>query len=251
MLIRPISDLHIDIARFDLPHLESDKESILSIAGDLCEMGAGYMPWDIWLRKVAERFKEVVFVLGNHESYGGSFGKAEEHLREIAKTTPNLQVLNNQVLERGNVLIAGTTLWTDCDRGNPMTFWRLRRSMADFTHIHGFSPEQSYERNREACLFLRDIQKGDRKLVVVTHHSPSRLSEDPKYKDSPIAGGFTSDLDELVYDVGACLWHHGHVHYFSDYSLFGTRMICNPRGYESSSSYREDTGFKNDLVIQV
>lgn len=254
MRIRPVSDLHIDVSKFELPELETDKESVLVVAGDLCEMGFGTSPWEGWFFKHCPRFKAVVFVMGNHESYGGNWGKALENVRGTEKKIPNLHVLNNEKVLVDDVTFLGSTLWTDCDRGNPMTYMRLKMGMADYSQILKFTPQMSHEEHKIAVEWLRKARTEiEGKVVVVTHHSPTRLSEDPKYKDSPIAGGFSSDQDELVYDLKVDLWIHGHIHYFSNYSLFGTRIVCNPRGYHSARVFGmgEDTGFKDKLTIEV
>ena len=44
------------------------------------------------------------------------------------------------------------------------------------------------------------------------------------------------------------LWVHGHTHDVFDYDVFGTRVICNPRGYVS---YQENIEFNPDLVVEI
>jgi hypothetical protein len=41
---------------------------------------------------------------------------------------------------------------------------------------------------------------------------------------------FASDLDHLV-RAPVALWVHGHTHESLDYTVNGTRVFCNPRGY--------------------
>ena len=259
MLIRPVSDLHIDVSMYELPKVDTDKESVLTVAGDLCEMGFGTFPWEGWFYKHCPRFKAVIFVPGNHESYGGIWGKALEHLRDLAKKIPNLHVLEKDFVAIDDVIFVGTTFWTDCDNGNHLTYMRLKMAMADFHEIREFNPQMSHEENKKSVAFLKKFSEefdqlskpGDR-LVVITHHPPTRQAEDPKYSASPIAGGFTSFLDEVVYEVEADLWLYGHVHYAYDFKLFGTRMLCNPRGYHSPrTGMSEGTGFNPKLVIEV
>ena len=66
--------------------------------------------------------------------------------------------------------------------------------------------------------------------VVVTHHLPLAMSIHEKYQRSPLNPAFASDLSELVREPVA-LWVHGHTHESMDYTLAGTRVVCNPRGY--------------------
>ncbi|MEE9492215.1 MAG: hypothetical protein V3W04_02390 [Gammaproteobacteria bacterium] len=44
------------------------------------------------------------------------------------------------------------------------------------------------------------------------------------------------------------LWVHGHMHDPFDYDVYGTRVVCNPRGYAPAQLTE---GFKPDLVIEV
>lgn len=261
MLIRPMSDLHIDVGayayKWKIPVLETDKDSVLVLAGDTCEMADGYFKWDIWLRHNCSRFKAVIAVAGNHEHYSGEYGKALNHFREVAKSIPNFHVLENEMVTIDNVHFLGCTLWTNYRNSNPIELIKMQ-TFSDHLCIEGFPPSKAVELNKQSCEFLREtaealalLKKAGDKIVVVTHQAPSHMSEDPKYADSPIASAFSSDLDELVYDVDADLWIHGHIHWFSDYMLFGTRIICNALGYNSFSSGKEETGFKEDLVVTV
>ena len=44
------------------------------------------------------------------------------------------------------------------------------------------------------------------------------------------------------------LWVHGHFHDSFDYDVYGTRVVCNPRGYSPDAL---NPGFDSDLVIEV
>lgn len=263
MLIRPVSDLHIDVHwdnkqlyKYQLPELETDKDTVLVIAGDLCELGDGYLYWDQWLRNTCKRFRAVVMIAGNHEHYSGKFGQAIVHLKEVQKLIPNLHVLDNEMVTIDHVHFVGTTFWTNYQNSNPIELIKMQ-AFSDHMCIEEFPPIKAVEENKKAQEFLRRTveeietlgRPGD-KIYVVTHQSPSILSEDPRYRDSPISSAFSSALEELVYDIGADIWHHGHIHMFSDYELFGTRMLCNAKGYETPSGI-ERTFFKDKLVIEV
>ena len=50
------------------------------------------------------------------------------------------------------------------------------------------------------------------------------------------------------------LWIHGHIHKNQDYTIGGTRVVCNPRGYPMSfhpNAPRENPDFDPQLVIEV
>lgn len=44
------------------------------------------------------------------------------------------------------------------------------------------------------------------------------------------------------------LWVHGHMHDPFDYEIYGTRVVCNPRGYAPNSLTPE---FRPDWVVEV
>jgi hypothetical protein len=66
--------------------------------------------------------------------------------------------------------------------------------------------------------------------VVITHHLPHRLSIHPRFEGTRYNPCFASDLDHLV-RAPVALWVHGHTHESIDYTVNGTRVYCNPRGY--------------------
>jgi predicted phosphodiesterase len=75
----------------------------------------------------------------------------------------------------------------------------------------------------------------DCKYVVIGHHAPSKLSTKPKYqKDVMVNGAYSSDLSEFILDHPQIkVWTHGHTHDVFDYMIGGTRVLCNPRGYDA------------------
>jgi calcineurin-like phosphoesterase family protein len=80
--------------------------------------------------------------------------------------------------------------------------------------------------------------------VVVTHHPPHPGSIAPKFATHPLNPAFVSNLEDLM--GRARLWIHGHTHFALDYTVRGTRVVCNARGYPG-----EDTAFVPDLVVEV
>ena len=75
----------------------------------------------------------------------------------------------------------------------------------------------------------------DCKYVVIGHHAPSKLSTKPKYQnDTMVNGAYSSDLSEFILDHPQIkVWTHGHTHDVFDYMIGGTRILCNPRGYDA------------------
>ena len=44
------------------------------------------------------------------------------------------------------------------------------------------------------------------------------------------------------------LWVHGHMHESYDYEVYGTRVVCNPRGYAPDAL---NPDFWPDLVVDI
>jgi Icc-related predicted phosphoesterase len=90
--------------------------------------------------------------------------------------------------------------------------------------------------------------------VVVTHHAPSPLSIHDRFKGGKsdhLNAAYASNLEQLM--GAAVLWVHGHTHDSFDYDMYGTRVVCNPRGYLGKDVEEEELNkrFQEDLVIEV
>jgi Icc-related predicted phosphoesterase len=86
------------------------------------------------------------------------------------------------------------------------------------------------------------------KTVVVTHHAPSSLSVHPRYAKNLLTPAFASNLENLMDGHRVVLWVHGHMHDPFDYEVYGTRIICNPRGYAPNALTSD---FRPDLVVDI
>lgn len=155
------------------------------------------------------------------------------------------------------VRFQGTTLWTDFklfgESSREAVMAKCQRGLNDFRLIHygnlgAFSPIHAAE------IFERDLawltakldEPFDGKTVVITHHLPSLLSVSARFKDDPCSAAFASNLDHLFGKMD--LWIHGHTHDSVDYTVNGTRVICNPRGYWKREL---NPRFIPDLVVEI
>ena len=88
----------------------------------------------------------------------------------------------------------------------------------------------------------------DGPTVVVTHHSPTPLSNEERYRDDLLSAAFVSDVSALMSGAKVKLWIHGHTHHCADLDINGTRVVSNQRGYHPSELVaRFDPGF----VVEV
>jgi hypothetical protein len=141
-----------------------------------------------------------------------------------------------------------------------------RRVMLDFkgliqmnwphdTHdaTRDFTPDDSLALHRQARAWLEAelARPFGGKTIVVTHHGPHRLSVAERYAEDPVSAGFVSHLPELVREPVA-LWIHGHTHTSFDYTVNGTRVVCNPRGYlDRRTRVPENPHFAWDKVVEI
>lgn len=99
-----LSDLHLEFAPFTLPPVQADA---VILAGDI-HTGRNGLKWA--LQTFPDR--PVIYVLGNHEFYGQKLQKLVQELRDEANGT-NVHLLENDSFRIGEVVVLGTTLWTD------------------------------------------------------------------------------------------------------------------------------------------
>ena len=105
---------------------------------------------------------------------------------------------------------------------------------------HRLTPEYTVEQHIKTKDYFTQVLNENRQrpdgvkpVVVVTHHSPSKLSTHPRYKhDTIMNGAYSSDLDDFILDNPQIkYWTHGHTHETFRYNIGTCEVICNPRGY--------------------
>ena len=265
MRISVISDLHLDFADLVLPGGD-----VLILSGDIFEAKnlkkemynpemilleheqADQRPdryYRFLLEECSKKYREVIYVIGNHEHYKFQFHKTVDHIK--SQLPSNIHLLEKESYELDGVLFLGATLWTDMNRQDALTMYHMQGAMNDYRQItmlneekhayHRLQPEYTVKEHFKTLDYFKlalaenkQREGGALPVVVVTHHSPSKLSIKPKYeKDVLINGAYSSDLSELILDNPEIrAWTHGHTHDTFDYTIGETRVICNPRGYK-------------------
>lgn len=265
MKIAVCSDLHLEFGTITLNNEKG--ADVLILSGDIC-VGNKLLPWDDgilegtvsnythkFFRHCCEQFKDVVYVLGNHEHYNGDFAKTYDRIKDRLGYLKNLHILENETVDIDGVTFVGGTLWTDMNNEDPITLYHMSGMMNDFvcvdnsarttsfkdqdgnfhTRTARFTPEDAVEAHKKTLEYIRQVVEGkdNGTFVVVGHHSPSRGSTHPRYAhDTIMNGGYSSSLDFFIEDHPQIkLWTHGHTHEPFDYNIGLTRVLCNPRGY--------------------
>jgi Icc-related predicted phosphoesterase len=195
-----------------------------------------------FLSNCSNEFPHVIYIAGNHEFYHGKWKRTLEVLREECQVFNNVYFLDNETKVINDVTFIGGTLWTDLNKGDPITMSMIKNMMNDYRQVvnedtgyHYLSPATTFAKHRQTVEFIKKTVETEqtKTYVVVGHHAPSPLSIGYKYKgDTIMNGGYVSDLSELILDHPQIkLWIHGHTHDCFDYMIGETRIVCNPRGY--------------------
>lgn len=264
MRIQLASDLHLEhLSRYFpgetliRPAREAD---VLVLAGDIgraadaVELFAG---WPV----------PVLYVMGNHEAYGGCLETVQDNLRAASAGT-SVRFLEQDVADYGVVRFLGCTLWTDYRLRSNRTQRQLMEHAALRINDHRliqvrdggvFTPERALQEHERARAWLAGelAKEYDGKTVVITHHAPHPLSVHPRYAGDPTNAAFASEIPELL--QRADIWLHGHVHDSFDYSVEGCRVVANPRGYARNLSSAanpsmlqfENSSFRYGCIVEV
>lgn len=273
--IRLISDIHLDV---DFQHAyprvrhqpdalaaamefiwepeetPEDHDSTLVLAGDLWEKRRlfkyKYKDGRTWLERQAARFKYIIILLGNHDYWGGRLDNTpalvRAHLKEL--NLPNVFFLEKDVVVLDQVKFVGATLWTDINRGDPVTALSvgIDRSGNGFKDFKKIKVGPDYRRLHTNHLIGQHIQAKsfifenavkdhpDQKLIVVTHMAPSYGSVAERFRTEKSRQNNYMYFSELGNEIAYSeidYWLHGHTHHVIDYTIGSTRVLCNPRGY--------------------
>jgi len=240
MKLHILSDLHLEYGAFQPPPTDAD---VVVLAGDIHMRDQG-ISWALDCFSVP-----VLYVMGNHEAYGSSIAATMADLRARARGS-RVHVLQEDALVLDGVRFLGATLWTDYRlTGNqPLAQIDAMQRISDFKRVEDASPDQYLEWHVQSRAFLeRSLDAPfDGPTVVVTHHAPCELSVSDRYRDGHMSASYASRLDGLM--GSAALWAHGHTHDSFDYEIYGTRVVCNPRGYQTE---RLNPRFNPGLVLEV
>ncbi len=257
MKLALVSDVHLEFA--DWYPSNPDQADVLLLAGDImlaADLNGTYKSerFKEFLTNCKREYKDVIYIMGNHEHYNGDFATSHELLREACDIN-SIDFLDKEVAIINNITFIGGTLWTDMNKEDPKTMNQISYLMNDFRIIQNsnkttsfkdtkgnfqqryskFSPEDCVEDHKAFLKVIDDTITSNPTgtFVVVGHHAPSKQSVKPGYeKDLIVGGAYSSDLDEFILSHPQIkVWVHGHTHDKFDYMIGSTRIVSNARGY--------------------
>lgn len=249
-----MSDLHLDhmssLGRD--AWFEKMKQNVVAprliLAGDICgftDMRLAYDTYD----KIANMYKKVYVVPGNHDHFAFTIGDAEKRMRSVSLSTANkVQFLCSEKPTPKSKVFGGTMWYPE-----PVTPTETMEfsQFIDPGMIAGGSVDIFSEHQK----FMQRYSKARGIDVVVTHHAPHPKSVHPRFAKSTVNAFFVNKYDDDVLFGDDVLnghpprfWIHGHCHDAVAYTVNKTEVICNPYGYYHEAG---GNGFRWNLAIEV
>jgi Icc-related predicted phosphoesterase len=287
MKLQIVSDLHLEFNKYI--EINNSGADILLLAGDIClaehlhrnpryitkedgtVLDTKGMPNNGWYAKDAENYRRffdhvskqfdtVLYVMGNHEHYSGRWNDTAGRLRTALEPWNNVFLMEDIWMNINGIRFIGTSLWTDFNRGNPLTLEAAKHFMNDYRAItiynsgvyHKLRPLDTLEAHYRAVeLIKKGTESFDGPVVILGHHAPSYQSINPKFQNQgDMNYAFYSNLESIIMDNDNIrLWVHGHVHDTLDYNINQTRVVCNPHGYPGEVKNSPD--FNPNFVVEV
>ena len=251
MKLAIISDLHLDCvnpqaALQRIETLNRITADYLVVAGDICEMKNA----ERFLPLIKPNVKKVIVVKGNHEFY-------HTHLNCEIDYPNNFVCLKvGQPFVVDDIAFVGDTLWSFVpdERMHYIEYFMNDYDLITDKHGDGITCSDTnalheHQRKRlydDVCDYIYVHQK---KVVVVTHHSPSFKGVSEKFSRHPANCAFHSnELDQYTFATPT-VWIHGHTHDGLDYVQHGIRVVCNPWGY--SNERFGVTDFSDEIIKYI
>jgi Icc-related predicted phosphoesterase len=197
MKIAIASDVHLEFG--DLILNNEENADVLILSGDICvaadfrksdpygilENGKTNRYTDFFVR-CANEFKNVIYVAGNHEHYGGDYAETFTILREYLGSISNLHILDKEHVVIDDVTFIGGTLWTDMNAQDPVTLAHIRGVMNDFRIIQNSTEMVSYKTMVNAYDAYGNIKldENDQPIQQAEFHKrPARFTPEDTVQD--------------------------------------------------------------------
>jgi Icc-related predicted phosphoesterase len=197
MKIAIASDVHLEFG--DLFLNNEENADVLILSGDICvaadfrksdpygilENGKTNRYTDFFVR-CANEFKNVIYVAGNHEHYGGDYAETFTILRKYLGSIPNLHILDKEHVVIDDVTFIGGTLWTDMNAQDPVTLAHIRGVMNDFRIIQNSTEMVSYKTMVNAYDAYGNVkldENGQPIQQAEFHKRPARFTPEDTVRD--------------------------------------------------------------------
>jgi len=199
----------------------------------------------------------VVYVMGNHEAYGGDDidGLVPALRREAAATDGRVRFLECEAatleVGGGRLHVLGCTLFTDyrANGASPSAVAAAMHAAADGLLDHSLivkggallTPRDALAIHLASRAWLgeevariRAADGPDARILVATHHAPVLEASAPEYRGNELSPAFVSDLSAEIAEWRPLAMVWGHTHHSTTGVLGETRLVSAQRGYVNS-----------------
>jgi len=191
---------------------------------------------------VAQKWKHVLYVPGNHEYYSDQpIDSINQKIMEVCNQWSNVHLLNRNTVVIDGQRFLGCTLWS-----RPLS--ATTRMLNDFRRIPGCTPDTMSEWHTVDRTWLdHNVKQGD---IVVTHFMPLQNKDlmdngiKSRYPLSPLDHYFGNDDMTDIFSRTK-MWISGHTHQPFKVTIGDTLWVCNPLGLPGE--HVPDT----ELVVQT
>lgn len=230
-----IDDLHLEY-RPEEDFTLVGRPDIVVLAGDIHTKSRG-VAW------AAQTFGDipVVYVLGNHEGWGGHWHNTVAKMKAAAEGT-NVHVLHRDQVILSGVRFLGATFWGDfsawpnrreaLDAAAQVTRDRNAPGMRDYRKItvagyRRLHPADVLRFNNEDREFLvrKSAEPFDGPTIIVTHHPPVLSAMKHPARD-PGDATYASDWERGVRELAPAAWLYGHTH-SPRYQQVGSTLLAS------------------------
>jgi predicted phosphodiesterase len=241
MKIRLFSDTHVNFYNEAAPLIDklnkyfvnvNSKKELLIVAGDVGNFVTGNkieQKYLDMLKYFCSRWNHIILVPGNHEWYNSKipFETVDNMMRNECKNL-GIIYLNKNIYKYKDYTFIGCTLWSNVDK----RFWPFMK--------HKYEGFMTYEKmikiNANHIEWLDKTLKSlyNKKVIVITHHLPSRkliggIYVRPEYRISNTA--YFTDLEWLIRkNSNIQYWFCGHSHVNKLVTIGNTVIYLNPIG---------------------
>ena len=154
MKIALASDIHLEFGDINLTNDEGADVLVLSgdimVASRLRDDPYGYIEsaqntrFTEFMYRVSRDFTVVVMIAGNDEHYDGEFVRKISVMKKKFRGHTNVHILDKESVVISDTMFFGGTLWTDMNKEDPETLYRIRKTMNDFQCVSNSLNEVHY-----------------------------------------------------------------------------------------------------------
>lgn len=289
MKIRVISDLHVDVNKYngysdDFRKTIKDPNVFTLIAGDICADPRSVEKW------IKENIKHGMFVAGNHLVYFRDYScsmitvnEFKQYLSGVFPLSADVTFLDTSTktyikqIPDTDILVLGSTLYTDYKiasshpRMSGLTDKQIEKMNMDISRvvmndfIWGFAndpydngkiehllPSHYLDWHNKTMEKFKAAVEGnpDKEIIVMTHHCPSKRCVSEKWKNALNNASYCSELDEfIVSHPNIKAWVCGHVHHSDSFKIGNCLVVMNPCGYKYYDT--ENAGYNPNKFIDT